>query len=190
MNNKKHTKSIPSLPELPLLKNILSKTSPKYLKLIIAIFLVAVVALCVFFTVKDRSRSSMFMETDALDPYKLLLMLKNRQEITVIDVRSSEEFMKEHIRGAINISLAESIDNALVEERLAGREKNIPVVIYGNTAYSLEPRLLARYLYDKGFKAEPLAVGWNEWRHFVTLWLPESQWDIVSVDDFNESPQK
>ncbi len=129
---------------------------------------------------------------ESYDPFLLSQELQ-KDQVQVVDIRSSAEFNKGHIRTAINIPTYLSIKNIsgteIKESELINAfnnlAKNKPVIIYGNSASSL-PNEIADYLNQHGIRVRPLSIGWNEWRHFPNLWVPESQWDHFSIDNVVE----
>ena len=111
-----------------------------------------------------------------LDPITLISILDNDpSEIVLIDLRSKEDYKKNHIKSSVNWSEQEILNNL-------NQLKNKKTVLYGLTSYDPLPKDVALMLLNKGFDVRILAVGWTEFRHFRNLWIPESQWDKVDLD--------
>lgn len=126
-----------------------------------------------------------------LDPFMLVQALGKKQGVTIIDLRTQKEFDKEHILTAVNVPAKEgSTEYKDVRKTIDAVKVKQPVILYQDTTYSVEPKIISQQLKKEGYEAVELAIGWNEWRHFTTMWLPESQWDTVSIDKFVESSFK
>ncbi|MFA6005824.1 MAG: rhodanese-like domain-containing protein [Patescibacteria group bacterium] len=108
-----------------------------------------------------------------LDPYQLVAHVKNRLAYVIIDTRDKQSYAKGHIRGAI-----------LSEQYKVTRGQK--VLIYGHTQFDAEPGKLAQQLATKEVDVQVLAVGWNEFRHFSNLWVPEKSWNDFNISDFVE----
>ncbi len=97
---------------------------------------------------------------------KELLRLIRSEEVTIIDVRPTDEFEAGHIPGAINIPLAH------LPRRLAELPHDREVVAYCRGPYCLLSFDAVRRLRAKGYRARRLADGFPEWkaeRHPVSL---------------------
>lgn len=112
-------------------------------------------------------------EYSVVDPMTLVSLIKTRdQSYILIDVRSKKEYEKSHIRGAVQLSESKKLDSKKT------------IIVYGNTQYSDETKNVASELAEKGLKVKQLAIGWNEWRHFRNLWVPDNKWAEIDVNDF------
>jgi len=83
--------------------------------------------------------------------------------ILCIDARSSSEFKRGHLRGAISLPFAD-LDHAL-SQNLQIFIQNKPIIIYcGGDGCDLSP-LLARKLSEIGFdQVSVFQAGWNTWK--------------------------
>jgi len=116
-----------------------------------------------------------------LDPLELIDLIKNRnQEFVLIDLRENKYFQEEHIKRALSFSVKTLKDELKMYH-------NKLVILYGQTGYSKETRITAIDLINNGYQVKILSIGWNEFRHFKTLWVPESLWDSLNPDDYVES---
>lgn len=135
-------------------------------------------------------------DTDYLryDPYQLLLSLKNRESaILLVDIRNEKDFQKGHIKTAVSFPLYSTdgqereLNNTIVDTFLK-QFKNIKgkktVIIYADFAGTPKTIEFAEALNKRHVGATSLAVGWNEWRHFRNLWVPESAWNEIRIEEF------
>jgi rhodanese-related sulfurtransferase len=91
-------------------------------------------------------------------PFELQEMLKNN-EVTVIDVRSPEDFRKGHIPGSINLTKDKW-------SSFAGLSENKTNVLY---CYSIVCHLSARgckYFAENGYPVMELEGGFDEWQKY------------------------
>ncbi len=97
-----------------------------------------------------------FVEPEALAAKRLM----SREELTVVDVRSPEEYAEGHVEGAINIPLAE------LETRVGGMPLGTEVVPYCNMYHPSSSRgeQAAELLTKLGFDAKTLLGGFPAWR--------------------------
>ncbi len=126
------------------------------------------------------------------DPYTLVLQIdKGAKDIAIVDLRSPKEYKKEHIKYAINVpaytSLA-SMDSIVLDKAFVARVKekagDKSVIVYGHFTGSPVAKEAATLLSSQGIGASSLAVGWNEWRHFKNLWVPEGAWDDTDINKY------
>lgn len=113
-------------------------------------------------------------------------MDKGETNYTLIDVRSPQEYKKEHIVGAINIpaykdpNTSISIETEKEEKeriinafRMLGDEKEI--VVYCYSMPCMTGRKIGKLLAENGIYVKHLGIGWNEWRYFWNLWNHDSE---------------
>jgi rhodanese-related sulfurtransferase/DNA-binding transcriptional ArsR family regulator len=79
-------------------------------------------------------------------------------EVTVLDVRPSEEYRAGHIPGALSVPLSE------LKKRLAELPKNREVVAYCRGPYCVMAVEAVELLRKKGFKAHRMEQGVVDWR--------------------------
>jgi rhodanese-related sulfurtransferase len=107
-------------------------------------------------------------ERDALEPVpgdELLRRVRNG-DVTVLDVRPSEEFQAGHIPGALSVPLAE------LKSRLKDLPKGREVVAYCRGPYCVLAIEAVQLLRKKGFRAHRLSQGVVDWR--VRGWRVET----------------
>jgi rhodanese-related sulfurtransferase len=115
-----------------------------------------------------------------VDPLSLLKLIdSDDQKIVLIDIRDSLSYKKAHIKGAVNYSTDQI-------KKDVSKFKKKKIIIYGDTTSSVLSKEIALLLIEKGIDARLMSVGWNEFRHFKNLWVPESQWDKVDVNKYIE----
>lgn len=133
-----------------------------------------------------RTTQLLSLETQYFDPIELMDTSK-RKEIVLLDVRSSEEYQKEHIVGALSYPLY-TIQNEKIKhiesESLSteGIDKAKPIVVYGPSNSFQRQHAFVSELKKQGFNAKLLAVGWSELRHFQNIWIPEGLWGKIDVN--------
>ncbi len=117
-------------------------------------------------------------------------IMEGKQDVVLVDLRSAEEYEKEHIVGAVSIPAYKdkdhsdygAIDRIVGEFRELPTEKNI--IVYCYSIPCMTGRKVGEMLADRGIYVQHLGIGWNEWRHFWTLWNHEHEWNQTSVDDY------
>lgn len=104
--------------------------------------------------------SGYFNERDAMEPVSRTELRKRLKDglVTVLDVRSAEEFALGHIPGAINIPVAE------LKRRLVELPKKQEIVAYCRGAYCVMAFDAVGTLRESGFKSRRLEDGMPEWR--------------------------
>lgn len=143
---------------------------------------------------KLLSRQASFQGQDVFDPYQVKLDIdKGKMFYALLDVRSPEEFRKGHIRDAVNLptyrhftdlknlNLSEREIMELLHKTISHKK---PLVIYGSTRDSQLTHDVAAILSRNGYEVSTLGVGWNEWRHFINLWVPEANWDSFRIEQY------
>jgi len=128
---------------------------------------------------KDKLKDLIELEKSLyIDPLILLEVIDSHdQSVILIDIRDKVSFKKAHIISAVNYSREELLKNI-------SNFKKKKVVIYGDTAYSIETKELALLLIQKNIDVRIMSIGWNEFRHFRNLWLPESDWEKIDVNKY------
>ncbi|MFA6016868.1 MAG: rhodanese-like domain-containing protein [Patescibacteria group bacterium] len=113
-----------------------------------------------------------------VDPLVLLKLIDSGDKrIVLVDIRDSLSYKKAHIKGAFNYS----IDQLKKDTSKLNKKK---IIIYGDTTSSVLSKEMALLLINKGIDTRLMSVGWNEFRHFKNLWVPESQWGEIDVNKY------
>ncbi|MEN9328305.1 MAG: Rhodanese-like domain [Candidatus Parcubacteria bacterium] len=122
-----------------------------------------------------------------VDPYELSQLIDARaQSYTLIDLRDKVSFSKEHIKTALNVPYVDNKTDMKHIEDMAKKVKEEPVILYSYTSYTQQTLQAAIFFLQRGIQTKILRVGWNEWRHFSNLWIPEPQWQTIQVDSYVE----
>jgi rhodanese-related sulfurtransferase len=90
-------------------------------------------------------------------PVNQVLKMVKRGEITLLDVRPSEEYAHSHVEGAINVTLEE------LEERLGDFPKSKTIVAYCRGSNCILSYEAVKRLRTKGYKAMRTEDGIPEW---------------------------
>ena len=113
-----------------------------------------------------------------IDPLIVLKLIDASDEkIMIMDIRDNLSYKKAHVKGAINYSI-----DQIKKDTVKFKKKKI--IIYGDTASSTLSKEIALLLIEKGADARLVSIGWNEFRHFRNLWIPESQWDKIDINKY------
>ncbi|MBI4014370.1 MAG: rhodanese-like domain-containing protein [Candidatus Aenigmarchaeota archaeon] len=123
-------------------------------------------------------------------------MDKGAADFILVDLRSAEEYEREHIIGAVSIPAykdpdtsaygdVERITNSFVALKNANSGKDIIVYCYSTPC--MTGRKVGLMLMQKGIYVKHLGIGWNEWRYFWETWNHEHEWNITDVKDYISS---
>ncbi len=134
--------------------------------------------------------------TSRMDPIDLLNLIKeNNKDYALIDVRSAKEFNEGHIKTAVSVPVYNTnlidkngkLNMGEIKSQINNLTKGKKmIVVYGRTQFSNYPSQIAAKL---GKKGQALGVGWNEFAHFKTLWVPESMWDTVDIQNYIQTKE-
>lgn len=126
-----------------------------------------------------------------ISPHSLRRMMdKGDKSYILVDLRSPQEYEKEHIIGAINIPAYTDPDTSAYEEvdRIVSQFKQLPegkeVIVYCYSMPCMTGRKIGLMLAEKGIFVKLLGIGWNEWRYFWTLWNHEHEWNLTKTEDY------
>lgn len=120
-------------------------------------------------------------------------MDKGIDDYILVDTRSQEEYEEEHIVGAVSIpaysdrntSAYGEIDRIVEEFRvLEETNPDKEIVVYCYSIPCMTGRKVGNILAENNIYVKELNVGWNEWRHFWTLWNHEHEWDITNPEEY------
>jgi DNA-binding transcriptional ArsR family regulator len=108
----------------------------------------------------DRIVREAFTSRDTVTPMdpREVVKLARRGEVTVIDVRPRDEFHAGHIKGAINVPLAE------LGQHLADLPRDREIVAYCRGPYCVLSFEAVEELRRHGFRARRLEAGYPEWK--------------------------
>lgn len=111
-------------------------------------------------------------------------------DFVLVDLRSAEEYEKEHVVGAVNIPAYKDKDHSdygaveriVAEFQALPAEKNI--IVYCYSIPCMTGRKVGQMLAVRDIYVQHLGIGWNEWRHFWTLWNHEHEWSQTKVEQY------
>lgn len=111
----------------------------------------------------------------------------------LVDLRSQQEYEKEHIIGAINIPAYRDPDTSAYEEvdrivamfrSLKERNPGKDIIVYCYSMPCMTGRKIGKMLAEHGIYIKHLEIGWNEWRYYWELWNHEHEWNITNVENY------
>lgn len=117
-------------------------------------------------------------------------MSAGKEDYILVDLRSQEEYEKEHIAGAINIPAYKDKDNSDygAVERIVGAFQNISkdkeIITYCYSIPCMTGRKIGNMLAEHNIYVKTLGIGWNEWRYFWNLWNHEHEWNQTIASDY------
>ena len=117
-------------------------------------------------------------------------MDKGDQKFILVDLRSQEEYEKEHIVGAVSIPAYKDKDTSDYGsvERIVGDFLKLPkdknIIVYCYSMPCMTGRKIGLMLVDHGIYVKHLGIGWNEWKYDWTGWNHEHEWNITKAEDY------
>ena len=176
----------------------------KYILALALVFGLVGGAVSVFFISNnlEKSNNAMikdFYETENavhVSPHSLRgKMDKGDFSYVLVDVRSQEEYEKEHIVGAINIPAYTTPNTSIKIEtdkeaakKIVDEFKALPagkeIITYCYSMPCMTGRKIGKLLAENGIYVKTLNIGWNEWKYFWTLWNHEGEWNATDVADY------
>ncbi len=144
--------------------------------------------------ITDEDRIAEFYQTETavmVSPHHIRKgMDKGDDSFIIVDVRSQEEYEREHVIGAINIpAYKDPYTSAYGDvERIVGgfaeldQEKDI--IVYCYSIPCMTGRKVGAMLAEHDIYVQELGVGWNEWRYYWDLWNHEHELETTLVEDY------
>lgn len=113
-------------------------------------------------------------------------MDKGETNYILVDLRSPQEYEKEHIISAISIpaykdpNTSISIDSEKEEkERIIAAFGQLDfkkdIIVYCYSMPCMTGRKIGKLLAENGIYVKHLGIGWNEWRYFWNLWNHDAE---------------
>lgn len=111
-------------------------------------------------------------------------MDKGSLDVTLVDLRSPQEYEASHIIGAINIPAYSDPNTSAYgeEERIASQfaqlvklDKSKDIVVYCYSMPCMTGRKIGLMLTKHNIFVKHLGIGWNEWRYFWSLWNHDAE---------------
>jgi rhodanese-related sulfurtransferase len=118
---------------------------------------------------------------------------RGEQDFILVDVRSQQEYILEHIIGALNVPAykdpqtsaydeVDRISQSFMEIRREYPDREI--IVYCYSASCMSGRKIGNMLSDYGIFVKGLGIGWNEWRYYWNTWKYPSEWETTHVKDY------
>lgn len=144
----------------------------------------------------DASLVKEFYETEnavSISPHSLRKKMSSGETsgFMLVDLRSKEEYGKEHIVTAVNIPAYKDPNTSAYDEvdRIVGAfrelEKNNPgkeIIMYCYSMPCMTSRKIGKMLAENDIYAKHLNIGWNEWRYYWNLWNHDSEPSTNALD--------
>ena len=120
-------------------------------------------------------------------------MVSGTDNFVLVDVRSAEEYEREHIVGALSVPAYVDKENSANTdtERVIENFKQIitdnpskEVIIYCYSSSCMTGRKIGKALADAGVYVKEMTIGWNEWRFFWKQWNYPHEWEDINPADY------
>ncbi len=115
---------------------------------------------------------------------------KGDDSFIIVDLRSEEEYEKEHIIEAINIPAYRDPDTSAYSDvdRIVSMFSSLPkdkdIIVYCYSTPCMTGRKVGKMLAENGIYVQHLGIGWNEWRYYWDLWNHEHEWNQTNVNSY------
>ena len=112
-------------------------------------------------------------------------------DYVLVDLRSQEEYEKEHIVTAVNIPAYKDPNTSAYDEkeRIIGQFKELiennsgkDIIVYCYSAPCMTGRKIGKMLTEQKIYVQHLGIGWNEWRYFWNLWNHDGETKTKAED--------
>jgi len=128
------------------------------------------------------------IETSVIvSPHGLRKMMdKQDTSFILVDLRSEEEYLADHIKGAINIPAYKNKDTTAYgdKERIVNSFRQLPsgkdIIVYCYSTPCMTGRKVGKMLADEGIYVKHLGIGWNDWKYDWTAWNHEHEWNLTN----------
>ncbi len=116
-----------------------------------------------------------------------------KEDFVLVDLRSSEEYVDEHIVGAINIPVHKDRNSpfSLEADQILGQFQDLileypgkDIIVYCYNMPCMSGRAVGLFLAEHDIYVKQLGIGWNEWRYYWTLWNHEHEWGKTYSEDY------
>ena len=115
-------------------------------------------------------------------------MTKGIDDFVLVDLRSAQEYEKEHIIGAINIPAYSDPNTSAYDEkeRIIGEFQKLSqdkeIIVYCYSIPCMTGRKIGKMLTEEEIYVKQLGVGWNEWRYYWDLWNHDMETKVDPQD--------
>lgn len=120
-------------------------------------------------------------------------MDKGDRSFLLVDLRSREEYIEEHIVGAVNVpaykdrytSAYGEVDRIVSSFRELIREyPDREIIVYCYSTPCMTGRKIGAVLAEHGIYVKHLNIGWYEWRYAWNTWNHRHEWNTTKVEDY------
>lgn len=120
-------------------------------------------------------------------------MDKGGGNYVLVDLRSSQEYEREHIISAVNIPAYTDPNTSAYQEvdRIVGAFKKLiaenpkkDIIVYCYSMPCMTGRKIGKMLVEHDIYVKHLGVGWNEWRFYWNLWNHEHELSARKPEDY------
>lgn len=117
-------------------------------------------------------------------------MDKGADDFILVDLRSQEEYEREHIIGAVSIPAYKDKNTSAYDEvdRIVAAFEALPkdkdIIVYCYSIPCMTGRKVGLMLAEHGIYVKHLGIGWNEWRHNWTFWNHEHEWSATKPEQY------
>lgn len=129
-----------------------------------------------------------------VSPHWLRIMMdKWDQSFVLVDLRSEQEYLADHIRGAINIPAYKDPDTSAYDDKerilswfqyLIEQYPDRDIIVYCYSTACMTGRKIGHFLAKNGVYVQHLGIGWNEWKYHRTLRNHEHERDITNSSNY------
>ena len=105
--------------------------------------------------------------------------MEKKNDFVLVDLRSEQEYKKEHIIGALNIPAYKTPDKSAYDEedrivdafkKIIAENPNKEIIVHCYSSACMTGRKIGKILSHHDIYVKHLAIGWNEWRYSWNLW--------------------
>lgn len=119
------------------------------------LYWIAIAAIATYFA---YAKGWIFSDFESISPSQAYTLLKNDKNVTLLDVRTQEEFAQEHIQGAILIPL--QVLNENISKLQSVKEQKIIVYCHSGSRSVTASRILVK----NGFSPLNVKGGISQWK--------------------------
>jgi rhodanese-related sulfurtransferase len=146
-------------------------------------------------TTGDLIKEFYFIENAVrVSPHSVRVQMdKGGGNYLLVDLRSPQEYEREHIIGAVNVPAYADPNTPAYQdsERIAGLFKELiaknpqkDIVVYCYSAPCMTGKKVGKILAEEGIYIKHLGIGWNEWRFYWGMWNHEYEMETRKVEDY------
>lgn len=105
-------------------------------------------------------------------------------DFVLVDLRSAEEYEKEHIITAVNVPAYKDPNTSAYDEKerivssfkeLIEKNPGKEIVVYCYSMPCMTGRKIGAMLAHEGVYVKHLNIGWNEWKYYWNLWNHDAE---------------